>query len=403
MRDGITTINGTGQAPVGSGSRPAGSAAGAKALSQCRAGATEDADRRRSQTETGAVNARDHRRRRKVKVQMKHENSRTGGCFHAAGALMKWVVEFPGLCALVGGLVFLIFSGSLRAEDVAGYAATGRLDVKIKRLVSDPGKDTSFQFTAEVQRSSYKLHIWRAGQDNIYWEYYFDGQKLYSLYHLTNSTSTDSSLGKSWAGQRTLYPLIIDEREIPPNDGTRAQFIWFALASGHYFEAMKNGFMPPIWNVEDPSIRRQPFDMRVSVERLDQRPRLPSFVAFINDGYYREFNPSTGENVVIALKPPFDKGYTNAYYQALEYTNIGPIVVPQKFIFVAYSAPLGTGVQPFDRWTINGTVETANSTADHRLSLSADDGVASVTDYTVHGQTSKLPPQTMNTKISLIR
>lgn len=316
---------------------------------------------------------------------MKHKNSRTRGCFLAAVASMKWLVNFPRLCALVGGLAFFTCSCLLRAEDLAGYAVTGRLDVKIKRMTSDPGKDTSFQFTAEVQRPSYKIRAWTAGQDKVYWEYYFDGQKLHSLYHVTNSTSSDSSPGGSFAAQRTLYPLIIDEREIPPDDGTRAQFIWFALASGRYFEAMTNSFMPPIWNVEDPSIRRQPFDMRVSVERSDEKPRLPSFVAFINDGFYREFNLGAGKTKVIALQPPFDKGYTNAFYQTLEYTNIRPFVVPKKFIFVAYSQPLGTGVRPFDRWTINGIVETASSTTNHQLSLSALDGATSETDYTIKG------------------
>jgi hypothetical protein len=116
---------------------------------------------------------------------------------------------------------------------------------------------------------------------------------------------------------------------------------------------------------------------------LPKPPGLPLSVDFINDGYYRSYNPSTKMLDVIPLPRPYDKGFTNAIYRALNLTNLpSGDSIPAAFVFVWYS-PFG-GV-PFERLRAQGVITRVSSKVERALEAPRFDGVAHVADYRVKG------------------
>ena len=187
------------------------------------------------------------------------------------------------------------------------------------------------------------------------------------------------------------YPSTIEQREVPPNDGSRAQFVWFALASASFFSHFTNSAMVPIWSPEDPATRRQPFEMLTFVDGLSGSPGLPGFASFVNDGFYRSYNPATRSVDVIALKPPYDRGYTNAFYRATDVNNSAGLALPARFIFMVYSTPLGVGEVPFERSVAEGVVHHAEPAPEEAAGPPAFQGVASVADYRISTSDSRYP------------
>jgi hypothetical protein len=112
---------------------------------------------------------------------------------------------------------------------------------------------------------------------------------------------------------------------------------------------------------------------------------LPSLVSFVNDGFYRSYNPSTKALDVIPLSAPYDQGFTNAFYKVLETTNVAFGEIPSRFLFLAYSTPVGVGSQPFERLIVRGTTDAIYSFVRDLISTPQFSGIANVADYRISG------------------
>jgi hypothetical protein len=263
------------------------------------------------------------------------------------------------------------------------YSVNGQMGITIYSGGGDTGENTKYAFSVEVKADNYKIQIWIPGKETNYSEYAFNGSNMYVLHHLMTFKSLP---GFSFTNNPLMFPASVEDRNIPPNDGWGAQYVWFAYASQSYFSQFtnRNNVMLPIWSPEDPRLRKQPFDMPIFYSLFPQTMGLPNDVTFINDGYYRSYNPATKSLDVIQLTPPFDKGFTNAYYRVLAATNIGNCQVPLDYVFVVCSTPFGKEL-PFERFTIEGRATSISNSAPHASTLPAFAGIASVADYRVHG------------------
>jgi len=207
---------------------------------------------------------------------------------------------------------------------------------------------------------------------------------MFVLHHLECAQPADSKQSGS-AILKPPYPAIVEYRESPPTDGSRGQFIWFAYASSKFFQSVSNGLILPIWDPEDPKTRRQPFEMQTVFELSRLPPGLPSVVTFLNDAFYRSYNPATRSLDVIPLQPPFDKGFTKAVYRVTAVTNTPLNEIPASFVFTVYATPIGNGAELFERIVLRGITTQCRDGAPEGQSRPLFEGLASVADFRFHG------------------
>jgi hypothetical protein len=224
---------------------------------------------------------------------------------------------------------------------------------------------------------------------------YADGT-LFILHHLQSSTWIDPT-GTRPAPGNPPFPAIVDSRPFPPTDGSRAQFVWFAYASGQFFKGLTNATILPIWDPEDPRTRRQSCEIEMNYNLASAPPQLPLSVKFLNNGFYNSYNPATRAVDFIPLDPPYDKGFTKASYEVLSITNTASNSLPQAFVFTIYSTPLGSDKLPFERLIIRGWTTAVSDTAREHAGRPLFKGKASVLDYRIAHQDSverlTLPPR----------
>jgi hypothetical protein len=263
------------------------------------------------------------------------------------------------------------------------YSVNGEMEISIRSGAGDVGQNTTFAFSVAVKVKNYKIRVWLPGRENDYQEYACDGTNMYILHHFTTSKSLP---GFSLTNTPLMYPASVEERSVPRNDGWGAQFIWFAYASQDYVCQLTNDYnvMLPIWSPEDPQLRKQPFDMPVFFSCLQPPSKLPATASFVNDGYYRSYDPALKRFDIIKLKPPFDKGFTNAYYNTLTVTNANSYTIPGGWSFVVFSTPFDNEL-PFERQMIRGHTTGISNSAQGASALPEFAGIAAVADYRVHG------------------
>lgn len=145
-------------------------------------------------------------------------------------------------------------------------------------------------------------------------------------------------------------------------------FLWFAFASACYLDGVKDNKLPPIF---DPIVSVL-FDAELRLpaiwDRMDQAPRLPIRILFLNDGYVRSRDSQNRETLRFQVGPPFSSGFTNAVLVLSGVTNFGRLLLPTGFRFVHYSP--GIGPDGIPQLTTSRTIEAEASQI--RASVSAD-------------------------------
>jgi hypothetical protein len=278
-------------------------------------------------------------------------------------------------------LVCFLSASCVQMVSAQDYSVEGRLEITARTFESDSGETSTFEFKADVSSNGYNIRVWREGDNSNYHEYAYADGTMHILHHL--SRVVDSSGAVRVVSSRDLTPYVgsSETRDIPPTDGSRAQFIWFAYASSQYLSSLPTNSMPPIWSPEDPTIRKQPFEIPVFWERSPRPPHLPWSAQFVSDGYYRSYNPSTKKLDVIPLASPYDRGFTNALYRVLETTNLNSIVLPTRFVFEIYSSPIFKTAVPFNRLVVKGNTTRVLMSGNSKTAPPQFKGVAQVTDY----------------------
>jgi len=266
------------------------------------------------------------------------------------------------------------------------YSAWGRIERITKLEPTDVGRINAYDFYVEVVGGNYKIRISIPEEKSKYYEYAVADGVMRSLVHIPAKPIIVVD-GMHETNRQVIFPAQVEGRVIPRPEGTLAEYVWFAFASHSFFSTLTNQdqVMVPIWSPEDPQIRRQPFTMKVLYELLASAPGLPSRVDFLNDGYYRSYNPVTKAIDVIPLASPFDKGYTNAVYRVLTVTNIAGYSLPGRFVFTVYSSPIGANEISFERSVVWGKTEGVSDAAPEKADMRPFNGLASVVDYRLGG------------------
>ncbi|HWQ91159.1 MAG TPA: hypothetical protein VN673_05775 [Clostridia bacterium] len=264
------------------------------------------------------------------------------------------------------------------------YRIEGRLQVETKTRPDAP-ETNHVSYSVEVVGPRYNIKAWPTEDNARYFECAYADGTMFILHHLQNSKWIDPT-GKLSPPGEPPFPAIIDSRSIPPTDGSRAQFVWFAYASAPFFKGLTNTTILPIWDPEDPKTRRQSCEIQMEYSLSPAPPKLPVSVKFLNNGVYNSYNPATHGVDVIPLNPPYDKGFTKASYEVISTTNTAKISLPQAFVFTVYSTPLGSDNVPFERIIIRGWTTAVSDTAPTHAGLPLFKGKASVLDYRIGRQ-----------------
>jgi hypothetical protein len=294
---------------------------------------------------------------------------------------LGWLPLAVGICVLIPQLEF----GAARAQE---YSLEGNLDIWVSAgSPAEQPQTGTYDFYVQTRGERYKIRMKEPGGSTNYYEYTLSDAGMYVLHH---KRPTETFVGdtvtvrKVTPGDFAPYYASISTREIPPPEAWRPQFVWFAYLSARYFQNLSNSLALPIWSPEDPEMKRQPFEMFVYYRVSEAAPHLPTWVDFINDGFYRSYNSRLKMLDVIRLSPPYDRGFTNAFYRVLETTNCGHLVLPASFVFQVYSSPINIGSTPAPRLVVRGKTFRVSDSAPEEPDMLQFAGVASVADWRQH-------------------
>jgi hypothetical protein len=282
----------------------------------------------------------------------------------------------------------IIWVLNLETREARGqeYSVEGNLQIWVS--AGSPAEHPvtgSFDFYAEIHPGRYKIRMSDIGKATNYSEYGFSDGAMYVFHHRRpTEIYAQGNVRKVTPRDFAPYYASVSNREIPPAEPSRPQFVWFAYASAPYFHNLSNSLALPIWSPEDPEMQRQPFEMFVYYKTSEAAPHLPISVDFINDGFYRSYNSSLKMLDVIRLSPPYDHGFTNAYYRVLETTNCGTLTVPASFLFQVYSSPINAGSIPTPRLVVRGQTLRVSDSPPEGPIVPQFTGVASVADWRQH-------------------
>lgn len=167
-------------------------------------------------------------------------------------------------------------------------------------------------------------------EEDFYNLKYSDGELLYNVARIP-----DKAFGRSESDRRPTnqYHVITEANPVPFEDHSGISLVWLAYCSSCYLNTVYDDRLRPVWMLDDPTLRDEGFTLRANVERYDLQ--LPHHITYINDGFFRTLEHNS--RVTFRAPPPFDKGYTNAVYKALQTTNVSGIIIPTQFEFVRYA------------------------------------------------------------------
>jgi hypothetical protein len=145
----------------------------------------------------------------------------------------------------------------------------------------------------------------------------------------------------------------IDAFEIPRDEVSGINYLWFAYASSCYFQQQTNRLLEPIWTLDDWQLKSQHFKEKADWSLNKGGPFLPRRAVYYSDGLLR--HRTGGIASTNLAPPPYNHGFTNFTYEELSSTNSGGIEIPTEFRFIRYGF-VGTGI-PTPIFVVTGKIE----------------------------------------------
>jgi hypothetical protein len=208
-----------------------------------------------------------------------------------------------------------------------GFEVEGHLTYTIFRN-GQTEKSIVKDFKAQVSNCK-SLYRSSDRERQYYIEVACDGETLYHVgsFPLTTNGVTTNRVSAS-----------IEKRKLPRDDSSNINYLWLAYGSGCYFDAATNDLIHPLWVLDNPTRENLDSKVRAIWERT-QSERVPRQVTYLGDGYWHTLTMN-GEPLDALMPSPFDKGFTNATYIVLNFTNFYDTFIPTEFIFTRF------GVRP---------------------------------------------------------
>jgi hypothetical protein len=231
-------------------------------------------------------------------------------------------------------------------------------------------KTTAKDFKAQVSNCT-SLYRSYDTERRYYIEVTCDGETLYevgSFPSTTNGVTTNRVSG------------FIERRNVPRDDSSNINYLWLAYGSGCYFDAATDDMVDPLWVLDNPT--REGLDSKVrAIWERNQSERVPRQVAYMGDGYWHTLT-AKGEPLDAAMPSPFDKGFTNATYSVLKFTNFYNTFVPTEFIFTRFGVrPTGKNKAVIEKVTeTHAIVSSITGLSQSTTLLPKFDGIVRVVD-----------------------
>lgn len=232
--------------------------------------------------------------------------------------------QFPQWLGKLGGVLVLLAALQSRAFEVRGIIRYESYVLGATNLA------TSKEFTVEVDGCDWLIKTFAPGECVQVEKAFHQGD----LFNLTVHCAQSSARGSN------VYVGLIESDEIPDDDGSQINYLWLAYASACYLNSNLGEELRPVCCLDDQALRAEKFKMKSFYSLAERSPKLPSWVAYLSDGYYRV--SSKEGRVVFRAPAPFDQGYTNAIYVVQEFTNCGAAQIPSHFEFTRFAVPRGS-------------------------------------------------------------
>lgn len=231
-------------------------------------------------------------------------------------------------------------------------------------------KTIAKDFKAQVSNctSLYRSYDTERG---YYIEVTSDGETLYQVGSFPSTTN---------AGRTNKISGFVEKRKVPRDDSSNINYLWLAYGSGCYFDAATNGMVDPLWVLDNPTRRGLDSKVRAIWER-NHSERVPREIAYLGDGYWHTMT-TKGQPLDAAMPSPFDKGFTNAVYRVLVFTNFYNTFVPTEFIFTRFGVrPTGENKALIEKVTeTHAIVSSISRLSQSTTLLPKFDGVVRVVD-----------------------
>jgi hypothetical protein len=145
-----------------------------------------------------------------------------------------------------------------------------------------------------------------------------DGQQLSWTLASTNGADIFEVLHSS---DKAMLANVRSNAVPVDSDDESVRYIWLGFASKCYFDSVKDGMVPPLYDVNTSEMFQPDLRIKETYRTWPDPPTLPVQINFMHDGY-RQVQTADGKSITNQLPTPFDAGYLNAKYTTGEFTNV---------------------------------------------------------------------------------
>ena len=258
-------------------------------------------------------------------AKLRHAASVTAGLLMVGGAVTLAVVKTDVLSAGSGPVLF-------SAEGICRFTAFN----------STGTETTDYPFTVAVSNGLWFMRITDIQSNTVagYFEIGCDGQRTYYVDY-QEAWAQAAALRRGTGNAENVAVGILGPQEVPHFPfAHQAGAIWLAYASGRYFDAAASSRVQPAAtllvlfgrNVQPNSFAVQ----QAFWSRRPERPRTLASAAYLDDGI-----AGLRGGVPVKWPAPLDRGFTNAVFQGMAYTNVGGLSLPTRATLSTFAPQLG--------------------------------------------------------------
>lgn len=183
----------------------------------------------------------------------------------------------------------------------------------------------------------------------------YDGTNVASISRFSTSAATNADSS-----------VVIEQVHIPNTAiSTFAAQVWLALASSQSFPSTSPAKLPPVWHLDDSSLRSKNFTVQAEFELMSTPPHLPARVRYFSDGkvYLKD---QQGISRSFSWPHPFDVGFLSAEYKTLTTRTFKGLTFPEEFVFTKYRPKRKGAHSPeevLEQWSLRGIVRAITSSS----------------------------------------
>ncbi len=204
--------------------------------------------------------------------------------------------HFRALMILVWWVLNLLCVSGAWAQE---YEVTGTVTYTASR--DDEVKyEKKRLFRFSFKNCQWNAKTWDAQSEMRYDEVGFQDATLFNLRSFPSKTNAATP----------TFTSVVASGSLPADDQSLINYLWLAYGSGCFFAGKEAGMLEPIWEMDDPVLNATGFKMQAFWDLRERTPKVPARIIYLNDGFSKIRR--NGQPVLMPIRAPYDKGYTNA-------------------------------------------------------------------------------------------